>query len=267
MRITTALLPAALAVALGGLALPQPAQAATGPALAVDATAGRHPISPYVYGMNFADAALARDIRLPVNRYGGNATTRYNFRADTTNRAADWYFENIPNDNADPESLPKGSESDRFIAGDKATGAETVLTLPMLGWIAKERARACAFSVAKYGPQEPTDPWAPDCGNGKKPDGTNITGNDPRDTSVAVGPEYVTDWITHLKTEFGAAGDGGVRVLQPGQRTRPVAQHPPRRPLRRARLRRAARPDLRVRRRGEGRRPGRRRSSGRSAGG
>ncbi|MEV4843809.1 glycoside hydrolase family 44 protein [Micromonospora matsumotoense] len=211
MRITTALLPAALAVALGGLALPQPALAATGPALAVDATAGRHPISPYVYGMNFADAALARDIRLPVNRYGGNATTRYNFRADTTNRAADWYFENIPNDNADPESLPKGSESDRFIAGDKATGAETVLTLPMLGWIAKERARACAFSVAKYGPQESTDPWAPDCGNGKKPDGTNITGNDPRDTSVEVGPEYVTDWITHLKTEFGAAGDGGVR--------------------------------------------------------
>ncbi|MFJ8578638.1 glycoside hydrolase family 44 protein [Micromonospora sp. NPDC093277] len=77
--------------------------------------------------------------------------------------------------------------------------------------IAKERARSCGFSVEKYGPQESTDVWAPDCGNGKKPDGTPITGNDPEDTSIAVGPEYVTDWIDHLKGRFGSAADGGVQ--------------------------------------------------------
>src|SRR4051794_2308313 len=76
--------------------------AATGPGLAVDMTAERHLISPYIYGMNFAGEELARDLRLPVHRWGGNHTTRYNFRNDTTNRAADWYFENIPNDNPDP---------------------------------------------------------------------------------------------------------------------------------------------------------------------
>ncbi|SCF41127.1 glycoside hydrolase family 44 protein [Micromonospora mirobrigensis] len=212
MRPTTALLPLTLAVALGGLVPTGPAQAATaGPALAVDATAGRHPISPYIYGMNFADEALARDIRLPVHRYGGNATTRYNFRADTTNRASDWYFENIPNDNADPASLPRGSEGDRFVAGNKATGAATIMTVPLLGWVAKDRGRACGFSVAKYGPQQSTDPWSPDCGNGRKPDGTPITGNDPTDTSVAAGPEYVTDLVNHLKGEFGSAADGGVQ--------------------------------------------------------
>jgi len=211
VRPTTALLPVVLAAALGGLALPEPALAVAGPALAIDATAGRHSISPYIYGMNFADEALARDIRLPVHRYGGNHTTRYNFRADTTNRASDWYFENIPNDNPDPASLPKGSETDRFVQRNQATGTQTVMTVPLIGWIAKERARSCGFSVEKYGPQESTDPWAPDCGNGKKPDGTPITGNDPQDTSVAVGPEYVTDWITHLKGEFGSAADGGVQ--------------------------------------------------------
>ncbi|SBT44864.1 glycoside hydrolase family 44 protein [Micromonospora auratinigra] len=211
MRPTTALLPVVLAAALGGLALPAPALAASGPALAVDATTGRHPISPYVYGMNFADEALARDLRLPVHRYGGNATTRYNFRADTSNRAGDWYFENIPNDNADPASLPDGSETDRFVAQNKATGAATVMTVPMIGWVAKDRTKSCAFSVAKYGTQQSTDPWAPDCGNGKKPDGTLITGNDPKDTSVAVGPEYVTDWMTHLKGRFGSAANGGVQ--------------------------------------------------------
>ncbi|MEU3456444.1 glycoside hydrolase family 44 protein [Micromonospora sp. NPDC006766] len=211
MRPTTALLPVVLAAALGGLALPKPALAVAGPALTVDATAGRHAISPYIYGMSFADEALARDIRLPVHRYGGNHTTRYNFRTDTTNRASDWYFENIPNDNPDPASLPKGSETDRFVQQNKATGTQTVMTVPMLGWIAKDRARSCGFSVEKYGPQESTDYWAPDCGNGKKPDGSLITGNDPTDTSVAVGPEYITDWITHLKGQFGSAANGGVQ--------------------------------------------------------
>ncbi|WP_231933576.1 glycoside hydrolase family 44 protein [Micromonospora coxensis] len=210
VRPTTALLPVALAVTLGGLALPQPAHAAAGPALAVDTTAGRHAISPYVYGMNFADEALARDIRLPIHRYGGNHTTRYNFRHDITNRASDWYFENLPNENADPASLPKGSETDRFVTQDRATGAETIMTVPMLGWVAKDRTRSCSFSVARYGPQQSTDPWWPDCGNGKKPDGTPITTNDPKDTSVAVGPEYATDFVDHLTSQFGSAANGGV---------------------------------------------------------
>ena len=52
--------------------------------------------------MNFADEALAAELRLPVRRWGGNATTRYNWQNDTTNTGSDWYFENIPNDNADP---------------------------------------------------------------------------------------------------------------------------------------------------------------------
>ncbi|GGL59925.1 hypothetical protein GCM10014719_71470 [Planomonospora parontospora subsp. antibiotica] len=147
----------------------------------------------------------------PLHRWGGNHTTRYNFRNDATNRASDWYFENIPNANPDPARLPDGSETDRFVEQNRAVGAQTILTVPMLGWVAKDRARACGFSVAKYGPQQSTDPWSPDCGNGRKPDGTPITGTDPKDTSVAIGPQYVTDWITHLKDRYGSADSGGVR--------------------------------------------------------
>ncbi|GII78622.1 endoglucanase [Sphaerisporangium rufum] len=212
-RVTPAVLAGLVAtgIALGPGPLSAPARAAAGPALTVDATAGRHAISPYVYGMNFAGAELARDLRLPVHRWGGNATTRYNFRYDTSNRAGDWYFENIPNENADPESLPNGSDSDRFVEQNKATGAETILTMPLIGWVPKDRTKSCGFSVAKYGPQESTDPWAPDCGNGKKPDGTLITGNDPHDTSVEAGPQYIKDWVAHLKGRYGGAGSGGVR--------------------------------------------------------
>jgi hypothetical protein len=33
-----------------------------------------------IYGMNFPDEALADELRLPVARWGGNSTTRYNWR-------------------------------------------------------------------------------------------------------------------------------------------------------------------------------------------
>src|SRR5258708_1549646 len=71
-----------------------------GPALTVNAAAGQHAISPDIYGLNFADANLAADIDLPVNRWGGNATTRYNWQLDISNHAIDWYFENIDNQNS-----------------------------------------------------------------------------------------------------------------------------------------------------------------------
>jgi hypothetical protein len=87
-------LPLVAAACLGALAAP--AFAAAGPALAVDATAGVHAISDDIYGMNFAAEALAQELALPVRRWGGNRTTRYNWQIDTSNTGSDWYFENIP---------------------------------------------------------------------------------------------------------------------------------------------------------------------------
>ncbi|WP_149263677.1 glycoside hydrolase family 44 protein [Actinomadura sp. K4S16] len=189
-----------------------PAQAADGPALTVDPSASRHAISPYVYGMNFADEALAKELRLPVRRWGGNATSRYNYLYDETNRGSDWYFENVPGPAPDPAKLPDGSETDQFTEQDRRTGTDTLLTVPLIGWTPKGRDYTCGFGIAKYGPQQGADTqWRPDCGNGVKPDGTNVTGNDPADTSVPAGPEYVTDWLSHLTGKYGRADGGGVR--------------------------------------------------------
>ncbi len=188
-----------------------PAPTQTGLSLSVDANAAKRAISPYIYGLNFADAALAADIKLPVNRWGGNSTTRYNFKLDTHSTASDWYFENIPDDNANPAALPNGSGADNFVNANKGRGTDTIMTLPLIGWTPKSRAYACGFSVAKYGAQQGTDPYRPDCGNGVKPDGSFVTGNNPTDTSLAITPAFVGEWIQHLKGRFGAAGSGGVR--------------------------------------------------------
>lgn len=183
----------------------------TGLALTIDAAAGQHAISPYIYGLNFADPTLAADIRLPVNRWGGNATTRYNWQNDTSNRASDWFFENIPNDNSNPSALPNGSSSDQFVAVNHATGTDTIMTVPLIGWTPKSREYACGFSVAQYGAQQSVDPYRPDCGNGVRSNGQNVTGNNPADTSIAISPTFVQDWIRHLQGQFGVAGQGGVR--------------------------------------------------------
>lgn len=182
----------------------------TGPRLSVNLAGERRPISPEIYGINYADEALATAINLPVRRWGGNATTRYNWQLDTANRASDWFFENIPEENANPEQLPSGSAADRFVEQDRRTGTKTLLTMPLISWTPKSRAEACGFSVAKYGAQQQTDSWRPDCGNGLTPDGAPITGNDPTDTSAPIDPSFVQGWINHLTQRFGTAAEGGV---------------------------------------------------------
>jgi hypothetical protein len=194
----------------GGTQLPVP-----GPALTIDVGSGRHAISSDVYGINLlSDEQLAKDLKLPVRRWGGNSTTRYNWQNDTTNTAGDWYFENIPNDNPNPATLPDGSAADRFVEQNSRTGTRSLITVPTVGWVAKRRTIGhpydCAFSVKKYGAQQATDPWDPDCGNGKTTGGDNITGNDPTDTSATSAPSFITGWINHLVGKYGRAASGGV---------------------------------------------------------
>jgi hypothetical protein len=193
----------------------RPAAAAGGPNLSVNAAAGQHPISPLIYGMNFADAALAQDVRLPLDRWGGNSTTRYNWQNDMSNHASDYFFENIPSDNPDTSQLPNNSAADRFVKQNRDYAADTLLTIPLIGWTPGARKEGhpydCGFKVSKYGAQQSVDPYDTNCGNGKHTNGTPITGNDPHDTSIAIGPTFVQDWVRHLIGRYGTAAQGGVR--------------------------------------------------------
>jgi len=185
------------------------------PALSVDAAAGRHPISPTIYGMNFAGEDLAAELGLPVRRWGGNSTTRYNWQNDTHNTGSDWYFENIPKPNDAPWLLPDGSAVDRFVEQDRRTGTDSLITMPLIGWTPKRRLEDhpydCGFKVSVYGPQQSVDPWDTDCGDGVDLGGNDITGNDPIDTSLAVDPAFVQAWIGHLTAKYGTAAQGGVQ--------------------------------------------------------
>ena len=176
----------------------------------VDLAAARRSIDPRIYGVSWAGSADFAALNLPMNRWGGNATTRYNWRANTDNRAADWFFESIPY-----ASATEGAEADAFVSATRSGGAQPMVTIPVIGWVARTtpgREKLASFSVAKYGAQTSTDGWFPDAGNGvSAATGQDISGNDPNDASVLVDSSYQTDWVRHLVSRFGTSTAGGVR--------------------------------------------------------
>ena len=175
----------------------------------VDAASSRHSINPEIYGVAFASTADLNDLNSPLNRSGGNGTTRYNWQINAANHAADWYFESIGSASATP-----GADGDDFISQSRAAGAQPMLTIPTIGWVAKlgpSRARLASFSIAKYGPQQARAPDFADAGNGVATNGVNITGNDPNDANLPADSNFQLGWMQHLTNRWGRAAAGGLR--------------------------------------------------------
>jgi hypothetical protein len=177
--------------------------------VAIDATASQHPISPLIYGVAFGSEADVTALNAPLNRSGGNNMSTYSYANNAQNLDADYYFESYPQGSAVP-----GAEADAFVTLSHAAGAQPLLTVPMIGWVAKlgpNQSILPSFSVAKYGAQCSVDPYDTDAGDGVKPDcKTNITGNDPTDAYVADKPADEEVWIKHLVKTWGKASAGGV---------------------------------------------------------
>src|SRR6516225_7675725 len=180
-------------------------------AISVDAAAGRHPISPLIYGINFGTTATLQDLRAPLNRSGGNSASAYNWRLDARNAGKDWYFESLAVNPADIND----QFGERFVALTQAAGATPILTIPMLGRVAKlgpGRETLASFSIAKYGaqPNHDVDGHA-DAGNGVAPGGKPIAGNDANDASTPDDPQNEQARVADLVKQFGGASAGGVR--------------------------------------------------------
>ena len=176
----------------------------------IDAAANRHAINPLIYGVAFA--ANANDLlalNVPLHRSGGNSTTRYNWQANVTSLASDWYFECLPSNPSTP-----GGDADNFIQQSKGGNAQAMLTIPIIGWVGKlgpGRTRLASFSIAKYGAQTGSDVWWPDAGNGVLASGLNVATNDPTDANVLADPNFQAGWVRHLTNQWGAASAGGLR--------------------------------------------------------
>ena len=90
-----------------------------------------------------------------------------------------------------------------------------MITMPMTGWVARlgpQQSKLASFSIGRYGPQRDSDVrWMPDAGNGIRPDGMPVTGNDPADANTPFSPADAMDWVRHMVGRWGPAAAGGVR--------------------------------------------------------
>ena len=142
-----------------------------------------------IFGLADASSKTLKTLAPTVNRWGGNTTSRYNWKlGNAWNTGKDWFYENI---NVGPKRW------ERFIKNSFAGNAKIIITVPMIGYVAKD-IRSHGFSVSRYGNQQKTDQWRPDAGNGIKYNGDFVTGNSPFETSTAVGSEFVAEWVAKI---------------------------------------------------------------------
>src|SRR5262249_23141825 len=123
--------------------------------IGIDASANRHPIDPRIYGVAYATPEQLQELNAPLNRYGGHKASRDNWQLNADNRGQDWYFESI----AEPSAAP-GERGDRIVTDSRAGGAQPMLTIPTIGWVAKvapDRGKLSSFSIRKYGAQSGND--------------------------------------------------------------------------------------------------------------
>src|SRR5580658_149729 len=75
--------------------MPSGTQPTTDVTVTVNTLANRHVISPYIYGANFPPSeAYITTGGVTLSRWGGNNSSRYNWKLNVTNLDFDWYFEN-----------------------------------------------------------------------------------------------------------------------------------------------------------------------------
>jgi hypothetical protein len=187
----------------------------------IDVLSGRHTISPYIYGGAYPqDAATVNDSRMSLVRWGGNASSTYNWLLGTYNADNDYYFEDFG-----IEGFNNGDDSDsvQWITDVKAAGSHPLMTMVMLPWVAQSPENGSnghwSYSVTTYGAQCSVDPYNHDAGDGYKTDcSTPVTTNVvstayyPLVDTSADCPSGTTDgstcldretWAKSLATAFG----------------------------------------------------------------
>jgi hypothetical protein len=184
----------------------------------VDLKSQLTPISPGVYGLTLASddsgPALGSDdsIKLAaLNRWGGDETESYNWKADIFNPARWWACANVSGTQmfdasastpATPANLT--NSADRFVNWNKTQNVDTLMTIPITGWVGN-----------KITSQDPANSSCASSGD------VNCCASIGTSESVLVDKgsknldtSYMQDWVSHLTGLFGSAASGGIRYYQ-----------------------------------------------------
>jgi hypothetical protein len=181
-------------------------------AVRCDLNSSGTPISPLIYGLAGADPATMTALGATLNRWGGNPADRYNWALGYAwNAGRDWGFRNLNySDNAD-------LIADNFISSTLAAGRVPLLTIPAVGWVAKDSnnnhrsvavpnqggAPVARGSDAIPGYDPSANRAATSVQSSPMKPGPLSDSPDPASTTV-----YQDEWVHHLVDQFGAAPKG-----------------------------------------------------------
>jgi hypothetical protein len=158
----------------------------------------KKPVSPLIYGIGMAHDVAKQEyywsMSPAIRRWGGNPASRYNWRlGNAWNTASDWFFENV-----DYAGTP-GYSYRTFIENNRRRGVKTALTVPMIGWVAKDTS-SVSFPRSTYPVQDAFDGGRPEAGNGLR-DGKPLRPPPQTTTSVPAPPSFIKEWIETIVRE------------------------------------------------------------------
>jgi hypothetical protein len=180
-------------------------------ALSVDCGAAGRPISPLIYGvamdfMRMSDPSWT-ELGATARRWGGNITSRYNWRlGNAWNSGADWFHENLNYSGRADYSWR------HFLRETQAAGLQAAVVVPTIGWVAKDT-ESVAFPTSRFPAQRRTDPQRPHAGDGHSPDGKPLRPGPQTLTSVEAPPEFVAEWVSTIRREAGGRRDVAMYIL------------------------------------------------------
>ncbi len=129
-------LPLVASLACGASVVSCRAQNNTGPVqFRIDATKGRVPISPFIYGAN-GGGALATTNGVTLTRFGGNRVTAYNWENNASNAGSDYVFQN---DGIMGGGDVAGSALKSGVASAFQSNEAIILTVPIGDYVAADK--------------------------------------------------------------------------------------------------------------------------------
>ncbi|TFK30099.1 hypothetical protein FA15DRAFT_197786 [Coprinopsis marcescibilis] len=150
----------------------------------------RLPIDPHIYGVNWPKSAqYIHQLGVTLSRWGGNAVSAYNPFDHFTNAGSDWFFEN---------RVAENGKSDDWLGWIQSAGSDAIMTVPALDWVSKD-ATSYSYPRTLYPEQQRWNPYNPDSGNGRFPDGSNLTPHtDPSRVYTHWNTSMATRWLSSL---------------------------------------------------------------------
>ncbi len=182
-----------------GGAAAQPRVAGKPLKVSIDCKKKDHQISPLIYGIAFYPLWEYKsdhhwDLKPPARRWGGNHSTRYNFQlGEAWNAGMDWYFRNLTYTNKPNWTW------ETFLEVNAEHGAGSVISLPMMGWVAKDT-KSMGFPVKDF-PEQQDKEDSTGAGNGRDKNGKWLKPGPPTLTSIEASPDFVAKWVTLIKAK------------------------------------------------------------------